>query len=285
MTTPESYEIQEGDIIITKADSLSVINWPDHSTTRLGANSRLQIERMRVALDYSRIELVASLESGKVWSNIVRTLYPDSRVEFHMPRNGTVAGVRGTVFEINLDANYIHSIDHSVTLSNSIGQLVTLLPGDAVAANNILTKIQTKLDTTWIATNTLADQTFTRLRDTHLRENYTRLSASSGGVFDIWDRLVRWILSFFSDFDAIRVLSLIHTGDLTNMANMPQATLMKWYQSFQSTDFVQERDQFRGAIVSIRGQLTNGDQIIESLTRGAMWDMMSASGATLKNTQ
>ncbi len=91
MTSPESYGIQEGDIIITRIDSLSVIAWPDHSTTRLGANSRLTIERMRVADDYSKIELVASLESGKVWSNIVRTLYPDSRVEFHIPRTGTVA--------------------------------------------------------------------------------------------------------------------------------------------------------------------------------------------------
>ena len=65
--------------------------WPDHSTTRLGANSRLTIDRMQVADDYSKIELVATLESGKVWSNIVRTLYPDSRIEFHLPKSGTVA--------------------------------------------------------------------------------------------------------------------------------------------------------------------------------------------------
>jgi hypothetical protein len=240
---------------------------------------------MRVAEDYSQIELVASLESGKAWSNIVRTLYPGSRVEFHIPRSGTVAGVRGTVFEINLDSNYIHSIDHSVTLSNSIGQLVTLLPGDAVAANNILTKIQTKLDTTWIAANTLADQAFMTLRNTQLREAYTRLSHSSGGVFDFWDRFVRWILSFFPSFEAITTLSAISSGDLANMTGISLSSMMRWYQSFQSTDFVQERDQFRGAIVSIRGQLTNGDQIIESLTRGAMWDMMSASGLTLTNTR
>jgi FecR protein len=285
MTTPESYEIEEWDIIITRADSLAVINWPDHSTTRLGANSRLTIERMRVAADYSQIELVASLESGKVWSNIVRTLYPDSHVEFHIPRSGTVAGVRGTVFEINLDSNYIHSIDHSVTLSNSIGQLVTLLPGDAVAANNILTKIQTKLDTTWIAANTLADTAFMKVRNTELRETYTQLSTSSGGIFDLWDRFVRWILSFFPSFEAITTLSAISSWDLENMTGISLSSMMRWYQSFQSTDFVQERDQFRGAIVSIRGQLTNGDQIIESLTRGAMWDMMSASGLTLTNTR
>lgn len=240
---------------------------------------------MRVADDYSKIELVASLESGKAWSNIVRTLYPDSRVEFHIPRTGTVAGVRGTVFEINLDANYIHSIDHSVSLSNSIGQMVTLLPGDSVQASNILTKIGTKLDTTWITANTIADAAFMQIRNTELRDTYTRLSSSSGGIFDLWDRFMRWVLSFFPSFDGIPTLSAISSGDLANMTGISQTSMMRWYQSFQSTDFVQERDQFRGAIISIRDQLTNGDQVIESLTRGAMWDMLASTGATLQNTK
>jgi hypothetical protein len=285
MMTPESYDVREWDIIITRADSLAVINWPDHSTTRLGANSRLTIERMRVADDYSKIELVASLESGKVWSNIVRTLYPESHVEFHIPRSGTVAGVRGTVFEINLDSNYIHSIDHSVSLSNQVGQLVTLLPGDSVQASNILAKINNKLDTTWTTINTAKDTAFMQIRNTELRETYTQLSASSGGVFDMWDRFMRWVLSFFPGFDAIPTLSAISSGNISDMANLPVSTVMRWYQSFQSTDFVQERDQFRGVIVSLQSKLTGGDQIIESLTRGAMWDMMVSSGTTLENTR
>ncbi len=115
--------------------------WPDHSTTRLASLSRLHITRMRVADDYSRIELVASLESGKSWSNIVRTLYPGSRVEFDIPRLGTVAGVRGTVFEINLDANYIQSIDHSVSLSDKSGKSVLLMPGEAVLASDIFSRV------------------------------------------------------------------------------------------------------------------------------------------------
>ena len=199
---------------------------------------------MRVADDYSRIELVASLESGKVWSNIVRTLYPESRVEFHIPRSGTVAGVRGTVFEINLDANYIHSIDHSVSLSNSIGQLVTLLPGDAVRADSILTRIGAGLDTAWISVNSLQDTAYMAIRNTNMHQTYDLL-AGAAHIGNIWDRFVRWILSFFSSFDSISVISSISSGDLANIANMPQAMVMKWYQSFQSTDFVQERDQFR----------------------------------------
>lgn len=53
---------------------------------------------------------------------MVRTLYPNSKIEFRLPKQGVVAGVRGTVFDINLDANYIASVHHGVTLRNRIGQ-------------------------------------------------------------------------------------------------------------------------------------------------------------------
>jgi hypothetical protein len=240
---------------------------------------------MRVAEDYTHIELIASLESGQAWSNIVRSLPIDSRVEFHIPRTGTVAGVRGTVFSIDLKNNTIASIDHSVTLTNSLGQIISLLPGEAVQADNILQKITTALDTSWVQLNTVADATYTRIRDTELRSVYTRLATSSGGVLDLWDRFVRWILSFFSGFDSITTLSAINSGDISRIAELPQATVMRWYQTFQSTDFVQERDQFRGAIITLRDNFTNGDQIIDSLMRGSLWDMTSSSGASLRYTR
>jgi hypothetical protein len=124
-----------------------------------------------------------------------------------------------------------------------------------------------------------------KVRNTELRETYTQLSTSSGGIFDLWDRFMRWVLSFFSGFDAIRTLSVINSGNISDIGGLSQATVMRWYQSFQSTDFVQERDQFRGVIISLRDQFTGGDQIIESLTRGAMWDMMASSGASLQHTR
>ena len=284
MTTPESYDLVEWDIIITRDDSLAIIAWPDHSLTRLGANSRLTIERMRVADDYSHIELVAVLESGKAWSNIVRTLYPDSRIEFRLPKSGTVAWVRGTIFEINLDANYIHSVDHSVTLSNTFGKLVTLMPGESVMASDIFKKITAELDTAWISLNTIKDSTYTSIRNTQLRATYSILTGKSN-IQKTWDHIVRWILSWFSAFRDINIVTAINVGDISNMANMPQQVIMKWYQAFQSKDFVQERDHFRWTIISLANWFTNGDKIIESLTRWALWDMQSSSGITLQNTQ
>lgn len=85
MEAPETYRLREGDVIITKKNSEATIFWPDRSTTHLSEESKLVIERMRVTQDYSSIELVASLERGKIWTNIIRTLYPESEIRIHLP--------------------------------------------------------------------------------------------------------------------------------------------------------------------------------------------------------
>ncbi len=284
MNTPETYGVREWDIIIIHEDSQALIAWPDHSTTRLGANSRLIIERMRVAEDYSKIELVATLENGKVWSNIVRTLYPDSRIEFRLPKSGTVAWVRGTVFEINLDANYIRSLNHSISLKNSFGSVVTLMSGEAVRANNIFEKISTGFDTAWISINQSKDAIYMNARDAKLRGTYMLLAGKSS-VLEFWDRFVRWVLSWFSAFRDIEIIRAISSWDVSYIMNIPQNAVMKWYQTFQGPEFVMERDQIRGIIMTMKDTFLNGDKIIESLVSWAMWDTMSSSGITLVNAQ
>lgn len=57
MVTGDRYDLQEKDTIITKKDSLATVKWPDKSETRLGPSSRMQIDRMVVARDYSSIEI------------------------------------------------------------------------------------------------------------------------------------------------------------------------------------------------------------------------------------
>jgi hypothetical protein len=60
---------------------------------------------------------------------------------------------------------------------------------------------------------------------------------------------------------------------------------MRWYQTFQSTDFIQERDQFRGAILSLRDKFIGGDKIIDNMMRGSLWDITSSSGVSLRYTR
>lgn len=57
MIAREQYNLSEKDILITHGTTMAVVTWPDRSETRLGPDSRMQIEKMQVADDYSHIEI------------------------------------------------------------------------------------------------------------------------------------------------------------------------------------------------------------------------------------
>lgn len=58
---------------------------------------------------------------------------------------------------------------------------------------------------------------------------------------------------------------MISTGDISHIMDIPQDALMKWYQTFQGSEFVKERDQIRGVIIAMKDVFFNGDKIIENL--------------------
>lgn len=68
--------------------------WPDHSITRLGANTRIVIQKMVADAGYENIQISFSLKKGKIWSTVVRALIGDSYFETKLPKNDIVAGVR-----------------------------------------------------------------------------------------------------------------------------------------------------------------------------------------------
>jgi hypothetical protein len=62
MSAQDRYDLSERDIIITGKESLAIVTWPDKSQTRIGASSRMRIDRMQVARDYTSIEVEFALE-------------------------------------------------------------------------------------------------------------------------------------------------------------------------------------------------------------------------------
>lgn len=279
MTSGEEYEIQEDDIIITKEATLATIHWPDHSTTRLWSSSRATIRRMRVVDDYSAIEVEYSLEQGKAWNNVVRTLYPGSYFRARLPENSVIAWVRGTVFEINLDKNYIYSVDHSVALSDWLGRVAMMLPGDVVDARDILKKLwQTILDSAWIQINLAQDLADNLLHSSQAQKSLETLKQAR----NMGDRFVRWILSFFDSFRDIKIIESIEGASLEDtMTNIPKEYLLKWYQRFQDKNLVQQRENIRKLVIHT---WTSWDDYIDAIARGAIWDKMSFSGMTLQST-
>jgi hypothetical protein len=170
--------------------------WPDRSITRLGPETRIRIERMRVDQHYTSIETRYALEKGKVWNHIIRLLIGESYFEVDLPKENIVAGVRGTTFEIHLENDYIHAVDHLTELRDNFGRTILLFPGELVKSSNIFEKLHSSLlDTSWNEWNIDADNSYTLLRTRAIQEQIDKLSTSLEERFSI-DTLSRELLQY-----------------------------------------------------------------------------------------
>ncbi len=112
----ESKELLEiWDIVKTIwADSLIVVEWWDWSVTRLWANSSVKIKELFVDDDLLQINLSFELLSWKSWSNVLNFMW--SKSYFKESFRDIEAWVRWTVFNVDLDNEYISVLKHKVTL-------------------------------------------------------------------------------------------------------------------------------------------------------------------------
>lgn len=96
--------------------SLGIIEWWDNSITRIWWNSKLEIKEADIKTDLSSIKINFKLIEWKSWSNVVSMF--DSNSYFNEEFQDVIAGVRWTVFEVNLDNNYVYVKDHQVEINN-----------------------------------------------------------------------------------------------------------------------------------------------------------------------
>ncbi|MCD5380492.1 FecR family protein [Candidatus Gracilibacteria bacterium] len=118
----ERIMLEVGDEIITKDDSICVVEWGDGSLTRLGENGKITIEELNIEEDLSKINLQFKLTEGKTWSNVVSFLGEKSY--FKQNFEDIEASVRGTVFDVNLGTDTIFVQDHEVALDNGEQQKI-----------------------------------------------------------------------------------------------------------------------------------------------------------------
>lgn len=139
------------------------------------------------------------------------------------------------------------------------------------------------VDTSWNAVNQLRDTVFLSERSRLLQEQVEILSGKSGGL---WDRFVRWILSFVPTFDDLAVIETLIT-DIPGFPDLeiPKEQFMRIYQKLQDTKFVQERDTLRSYIQGHRESLGFSTADMETFFRGAVWDSLTFSGMTLDGAQ
>ncbi len=106
------------DIIKTTwENALAVIEWWDGSITRLWWNSSIRIDELYISSDNSAINIWFELLEWKSWSNVVSFLWESSYFKEYF--RDTEAAVRWTVFNVDLDKDYLYVTDHKVTLTKS----------------------------------------------------------------------------------------------------------------------------------------------------------------------
>lgn len=281
----EKYSLKEKDTIITEEKSEATLFWPDRSTTQLGAETTFAINKMQVAEDYSKIELEATLMQGKIYTDMIRTLYPGSRMSVRIPEHNIVAGVRGTVFSLNLTENYIHSIDHAVMLENNFFQSSLLLPGEIASATNIFEKLGREvLDQLWEDAMTLKNETYKSVRADEMARAWEILAGNLVKK-NYWDEFVRWILSFFNAFKELEFVRTIESLDAEAILKIPSDALTKLYQNLKIGDFALERDVIRGAMFEISKADKAVQSWLEILSSESLWDKMQFPNLDLHNSQ
>lgn len=96
--------------------SLGIIEWWDNSITRIWWNSKLEIKEADIQSDLSSIKINFKLIEWKSWSNVVSMF--DSNSYFNEEFQDVIAWVRWTVFEVNLDNDYVYVKDHQIEINN-----------------------------------------------------------------------------------------------------------------------------------------------------------------------
>jgi len=181
-----------GDKIRTLADSQATVFWPDGSVTRLGEKSSIKINEMKAKSISENIQIDFSLESGKSWSNVIRYLYDASYFHERFNNEKALATVRGTVFEINLDNQYVHTIDHAISVEDmkNKGKNVLVTAGWMLDTQSMQIILQKKLDEAWNALNTREDIVYMNERMKMAKEQFGDYLS---GNQKTWDTLQKTI--------------------------------------------------------------------------------------------
>lgn len=154
--------IKLNDKIRTLNNSTATIFWPDWSITRLWNKTSITIKELNSSSDLSTYKINFNLENGRTWSNIVKFLTDDSYFTETYDEWNYAATARWTVFEINLDSNYINAFNHDINLQDLVkNKTLNIKEWEIVKALDIQSKtLIPNIDKTWIEDNIKNDKKY-----------------------------------------------------------------------------------------------------------------------------
>lgn len=254
----EQEPVFEGDRIKTLRSSAATIFWPDGSITRLGENSSVKIHEMRAKTANTDIRIDFSLESGKSWSNVVKYLFGDSRFHERFNDDAAVAAVRGTVFEVNLDKKYLHTVDHGVSVQGTINAMkeIMVVTDGVISTETMQILNKEDIDAAWNELNRNEDLIYLNERMDAVRKQILTQSSQTNRM----DALLQKIGLKKTDSSLQALLS----GDEAEWTNLEQ-TMKKAKDTTKLLDIYQAFYGLPNTDTTINTKVRLRDMILESL--------------------
>lgn len=193
LNTKEKDDIKLHDKIRTMWDSAATIFWPDWSITRLWSKTSITINEITTSNNLSIYRINFNLEAGKTWSNIIKFLTDDSYFTETYEDWNYAATARWTIFEINLENNYINAQNHDIELQNTEENIkYNIKQWEIVNAYDPKSNTsEINIDRDWINANIEEDKNFIN----SLYNNWQNKISEVNKKQTIWTKSI-WYLKF-----------------------------------------------------------------------------------------
>jgi hypothetical protein len=113
-------KVMAGSFVKTHANARVELKFKNGSVLRIGPSSMMRLAGANINSESSEVQVDATLIGGKAWANVAKMVGSES--SFEVKTENAVAGVRGTVFRVDLDkdkATVVKVYNGAVAVSNS----------------------------------------------------------------------------------------------------------------------------------------------------------------------
>lgn len=191
----ESKKLSVWDTVITIwNNALAVLEWWDWSVTRLWWDSSIKVWELYVSNDLSKMNISFELLSWKSWSNVISFFWEWSYFKEYF--RDSEAAVRWTVFDIDLNKNYLYVTNHKVNLTTKNKWLIVVNEENPLNINtfnfiSLQDFIKLLKDKSWEELNLKIDKEFLNWLKSNLNSKLEDLIKLRNLEIDsvIWDQI------------------------------------------------------------------------------------------------
>jgi len=124
-------EVAAPSMVKTGDNSRAELTFPDGSVVRVGPGSQLKVDGTDFNGKTKEVNVEATVVAGEAWAKVAKLV--DDKAKFQVKTANAVAGVRGTVFRVNVDRDEATVVK---VYNGAVAVAAPLIASDSVAANN-----------------------------------------------------------------------------------------------------------------------------------------------------